>query len=99
MVSDIIHRKNYIEIVPQNMISKSAGNSRSPSFETTTPSIQSFVLRNNNNNNNNKGEPILPNKKRESSLYSGSLRHSVSVKSHLSNQLHRNSNRIQYKNG
>ncbi|EPB83121.1 hypothetical protein HMPREF1544_10106 [Mucor circinelloides 1006PhL] len=88
-----IHRKNYIEIVPQQqhqkMVTKSAGNSRSPSFDTT--SIQSFVLRNNststnnNNNNNNKtGEPILPNKKRESSLYSGSLRHSVSIKSQLS---------------
>jgi hypothetical protein len=95
--NNTIHRKNYIEIVPQQsqttkMISRSAGNSRSPSFETTT-SIQSFVLRNNNNNNNTnnkgaaereRGEPILPNKKRESSLYSGSLRHSVSIKSQLS---------------
>lgn len=86
--SHTIQRKNYIEIVPQQKIAtKSAGNSRSPSFDTT--SIQSFVLRgnntNNNNNNNNKaGEPILPNKKRESSLYSGSLRHSASIRSQLS---------------
>lgn len=67
-------RKNYIELIPQKSVSKSAGNSRSPSFETTT----SYVSR------NNKGEPILPNKKRESSLYSGSLHHSVSIKSQLS---------------
>lgn len=85
--SEFIPRKNYIEIVPQQqkLISRSAGNSRSPSFDTT--SIQSFVLRNSNtnNNNNNKGsEPILPNKKRESSIYSGSLRHSASVRSQLS---------------
>lgn len=106
-LNNIIHRKNYIEIVPQQkMISKSAGNSRSPSFETTTASIQSFVLRNNNNNNNNNdnnnnnnggggGEAILPNKKRESSLYSGSLRHSASIRSQLSttfNQRHSNNN-------
>ncbi|GAN07972.1 hypothetical protein MAM1_0184d07477 [Mucor ambiguus] len=91
--SHTVHRKNYIEIVPQQQqhlkttATKSAGNSRSPSFDTT--SIQSFVLRsnstsNNPNNNNNTGEPILPNKKRESSLYSGSLRHSVSIRSQLS---------------
>ncbi|CAO3656173.1 unnamed protein product [Mucor hiemalis] len=101
-LNNIIHRKNYIEIVPQQkMISKSAGNSRSPSFETTSASIQSFVLRNNNNNNNNNnnssnknsGEPILPNKKRESSLYSGSLRHSASIRSQLSTTFnHRHSN-------
>lgn len=81
-----IRRKNYIEIVPQQkMATKSAGNSRSPSFDTT--SSQSFVLRSNNTNNNNtnKGsEPILPSKKRESSLYSGSLRHSTSIRSQLS---------------
>jgi hypothetical protein len=81
----MIHRKNHVEIVPQQkMVTKSAGNSRSPSFDTT--SVQSFVLRNssNNNNNNKAGEPILPNKKRESSLYSGSLRHSASIRSQLS---------------
>ncbi|KAG2200745.1 hypothetical protein INT47_002789 [Mucor saturninus] len=64
-------RKNYV--VDLISVSKSAGNSRSPSFET------SFVSR------TTKGEPILPNKKRESSLYSGSLHHSVSIKSQLSN--------------
>ncbi|GAA5814977.1 hypothetical protein MFLAVUS_008481 [Mucor flavus] len=61
-------RKNYIEIKPQKMVSRSAGNSRSPSFETS-----SFVSR----------EPILPNKKRESSLYSGSLHYSNSINSKL----------------
>lgn len=82
-------RKNYIEIKPQKMVSRSAGNSRSPSFETS-----SFVSRNNNsinnnnnnknnNNSSNKGEPILPNKKRESSLYSGSLHYSNSINSKL----------------
>lgn len=103
-----IHKKNYIEIVPQQstkMVSRSAGNSRSPSFETTT-SIQSFVLRNNNNSTttkgattttttviDNRGEPILPNKKRESSLYSGSLKHSASIKSQLSTTYRINSKR------
>lgn len=63
-------RKNHIEIIPQ----KSASiNSRSPSFETS-----SFVSR-----NKGTGEPILPNKKRESSLYSGSLHYSNSVNSKL----------------
>lgn len=55
---------------------------------TSTTNITSTTNTNNNNNNNNNnnraGEPILPNKKRESSLYSGSLRHSVSIKSQLS---------------
>ncbi|KAI8328669.1 hypothetical protein BD560DRAFT_417099 [Blakeslea trispora] len=35
------------------------------------------------------GEPILPNKKRESSLYSGPLRHSVSVRSQMSTASYR----------
>ncbi|KAG1055080.1 hypothetical protein G6F43_002944 [Rhizopus delemar] len=63
------NKKGHVELV-----TKSAGNSRTPSFDTT--SIQTLVTRNNN--------PILPNKKRESSLYSGSLRHSVSIKSQSS---------------
>lgn len=69
-------RKNFVDLIPQKSVSKSAGNSRSPSFETS-----SFVSR---HLNHTKGEPILPNKKRESSLYSGSLHHSVSIKSQLS---------------
>ncbi|CEP18322.1 hypothetical protein [Parasitella parasitica] len=93
--SHTIPRKNYIEIVPQQYQKIVAANtstnnnannnsSRSPSFDTT--SIQSFVLRNNsiNTTHSKTGEPILPNKKRESSLYSGSLRHSVSIRSQLS---------------
>ncbi|KAI8982461.1 hypothetical protein BDF20DRAFT_474276 [Mycotypha africana] len=101
-----IHRKKYIEIVPQHNPT-AARNPRSPSYDTT--SIQSFVLRNNNNNttnsiinsnnatntnstNQNGGEPILPNKKRESSLYSGSLRYSVSVRSQLSTATSSNNN-------
>ncbi|CAO3700753.1 unnamed protein product [Rhizopus stolonifer] len=54
------NKKGHVELV-----AKSAGNSRAPSFDN-----QTLVAR-----------PILPNKKRESSLYSGSLRHSVSLKS------------------
>ncbi|KAI9476559.1 MAG: hypothetical protein EXX96DRAFT_577559 [Benjaminiella poitrasii] len=94
---DFVRRKNYIEIVPQQqkLISRSAGNSRSPSFDTT--SIQSFVLRNSstniNNNNSKSNEPILPNKKRESSLYSGSLRYSASVRSQLSTATNNNNRR------
>lgn len=70
-------KKSYVELVP-----KSAGNSRAPSFEAA--SIQSFVLRPSKSSTATTKDPILPNKKRESSLYSESLRHSLSIKSQLS---------------
>ncbi|RCI04725.1 hypothetical protein CU098_010902 [Rhizopus stolonifer] len=75
-------RKPHIEIVPQKTKSATISSSRSPSFHSET-----FVSR-------KAKDPILPNKKRESSLYSGSLRHSVSVRSHLSTVSHKKSHKV-----
>ncbi|CAO3612175.1 unnamed protein product [Cunninghamella blakesleeana] len=76
----IIHRKNYIEIIPK-MPPPPPQQQSQQLLSNDNQSIHSLVLKSNDT-------PVLPQtgqlKKRESSLYSGSLRHSVSVRSQLS---------------
>ncbi|KAI8988933.1 hypothetical protein BDB01DRAFT_719147 [Pilobolus umbonatus] len=83
-----IHRKNYIEIIPQSAPKNGINHNNNGSLKRSTSmdatSSPSFVLR------NSTGDPILPNKKRESSLYSDSLRYSVSVRSQLSHSTGKN---------
>ncbi|KAG0180670.1 hypothetical protein DFQ29_000230 [Apophysomyces sp. BC1021] len=82
-----IHRKNYIEIVanPQNNPSAPDSIGRRSSYASTG---KHSALRKSVISNSDQQSPVLPSnrsKKRESSLYSGSLRYSMSVKSHVSN--------------
>ncbi|KAI8144167.1 hypothetical protein BJV82DRAFT_667999 [Fennellomyces sp. T-0311] len=89
-----IHRKNYIEIIPPPILQREASSSTSLARITSrTPSLASrrSVIRKSVVSNSDQQSPILPTnrsvKQRESSLYSDSIRHSLSTKSHVSNSL------------
>lgn len=80
-----VHRSNHIEIVPNETSSTSLARiaSRTPSLASSRPSIvRRSVI-------SNSEQPVLPSnrssKQRESSLYSDSIRFSMSTRSHASN--------------
>ncbi|KAI7852630.1 hypothetical protein BDC45DRAFT_183954 [Circinella umbellata] len=91
-----IHRKNYIEIIPNHILgnpnlashansstSLSRVTSRTPSLASRHSTIRRSII-----SNSDQQSPVLPSnrnpatKQRESSLYSDSIRHSMSTKSH-----------------
>ncbi|KAI8384906.1 uncharacterized protein BYT42DRAFT_564012 [Radiomyces spectabilis] len=68
-----IHRRNYIEIVPKLEVQTSTSSPPAGASLVTSPSSQQI--------------PMLPSKNRDSSLYSGSLRHSMSIRSQMSTRI------------
>ena len=96
-----IHRKNYIEIIPNHILgnpnlsshansstSLSRVASRTPSLASRHSTIRRSIISNSDQQAQQVQSPVLPNnrnpatKQRESSLYSDSIRHSMSTKSH-----------------
>ncbi|KAF7726677.1 hypothetical protein EC973_008551 [Apophysomyces ossiformis] len=83
-----IHRRNYIEIVANPYHDSSPAASYGQHRLSYASTGRNSALRRSVISNSDQQGPVLPSnrsKKRESSLYSGSLRYSMSVKSHVSN--------------
>lgn len=89
-----IQRKNYVEIIPNAIVQRepstsTRNTSRTPSITSNSVVRRSVISNSDQQQQQQQQSPILPtnklSKKRESSLYSDSLRHSLSIKSYGSN--------------